>query len=183
MGLSRAMVRAARRRVDSSCERRAVAAAVRGLNGGGAGGEGSSVLGEGGMEVEEGGSDEREGALSWSFAVNSRSWASMESESVVGRDSVFRSLDWKARRSCLRFAVMEAGGPLRRDFAWARRAVRVSFASGLGEDFSAWGVVDSSAEGGSSALVVESSAACCFSFSRNLRLVRRSFASFGAPVA
>ena len=171
MGFSRASARALCSRIRSTAESAAGGSAA----GAGVSGEG----GESGEEEEEGedGLVRRE--------VSSRNWASSESLKMVGRERFcFTSLR-KARMSCLRFAGRAVGGLERRVLARATRVLSVSLGSEVGRS----GVEASSgAEGEVSAGSTEGSASVgrgldFFKAARNLRLLRRSRASLGAPVA
>lgn len=112
-----------------------------------------------------------------SFAVISRSWASMLSVREVGRERVRFRVRWKARRSCLRFAEREdADGAVRTDRAVLRRVVKVCF----GEDAAG---ESAEVESGVVERVSEGDSSDDERFSRNLRVARRSLASLEAPVA
>ena len=120
------------------------------------------------------------------LAVISASWLS--SDVVVrasGRERFRFTVRWKARRSCLRWAVRAEAGLLRMALAWEMsdcRAILVSFSgtatSGGGSDLGVGGSLGSDSDSDSLA-----AAFCEALAARSLRPAARSALSFRAPVA
>lgn len=123
-----------------------------------------------------------------SLALNSRSWASAESESTVGRLRARRRVCWKERSSCLRFALSSAVGVARIVLALERRLEITSFAYSIGSDGedeaaeSGFEAADSGEGEGESEAKGES-AVLAAGFRLFKRSARLSFVFLGAPVA
>ncbi len=136
--------------------------------------------------MEDGGEEERE-----SLEVSSKSWASRSSVRdvlVEVRERVRLRVRWKARRSCLRFAERVSLGSASMDLARLRREVSSFFESGGSGALVALSLLSNDAvaavfEGSACSLSTTASSSEVEDFFESFLPARRSFLSFGAPVA